>query len=327
MITGDNAGVAATVAARVGLPSPVVMTGKELHETSDEALARRAQGVDVFAEIDPNQKERIILSLRRAGHVVGYLGDGINDAPALHAAHVGISVDTAVDVAKEAAQIVLLQNNLAVLIDGVRLGRATLENTLKYIYITASANFGNMLSMAVAGMFLPFLPLLPKQILLNNLLSDLPAMTLGGDRVDAEQLEKARRWDARSIRRFMMLFGSVSSLFDLLTFLLLRWLNTSAAEFQSSWFVESLLTEVVILLIMRTHGSVFRSRPSSLLLASVLAVSAVALALPYLPGASALGLVPIPGPVLALLLGITALYALGSELFKRRFFARAARLR
>ncbi len=321
MITGDNAQVAVTVAERIGLGAPVVLTGRELHEISDEALARRAQGVDVFAEIEPNQKERIILSLRRAGHVVGYLGDGINDAPALHAAHVGISVDTAVDVAKEAAQIVLLQNNLAVLIEGVRLGRATLENTLKYIYITASANFGNMLSMAVAGLFLPFLPLLPKQILLNNLLSDLPAMTLGGDRVDAEQLQMARRWDAQAIRRFMMLFGSISSLFDLLTFWLLRRLNTSPAVFQSSWFVESLLTEVVILLIMRTRGPVLRSRPSSLLLLSVAGVSAGAIALPYLPGAGALGLVPIPGSILAMLLAITGLYALVSELFKRRHFA------
>ncbi len=321
MITGDNAAVAATVAQRVGIESPTVLTGRELRETSDEALARRAQSVDVFAEIDPNQKERIILSLRRAGHVVGYLGDGINDAPALHAAHVGISVDTAVDVAKEAAQIVLLQNNLSVLIEGVRQGRATLENTLKYIHITASANFGNMLSMALAGMFLPFLPLLPKQILLNNLLSDLPAMTVGGDRVDAAQLATARRWDAREIRRFMMIFGTISSLFDIATFSLLRLLQTSAALFQSSWFVESLLTEVVILLVMRTRGPLWRSQPSLPLLLSVLGVSAAAIALPYLPGAGALGLVPIPASLLGLLLAITLAYALVSEVFKRRFFA------
>ncbi len=324
MITGDNAHVATTVAQRIGLTAPVVLTGQELRETGDEALARRAEGVDVFAEIDPNQKERIILSLRRAGHVVGYLGDGINDAPALHAAHVGISVDSAVDVAKEAAQIVLLQNNLSVLIEGVRLGRATLENTLKYIYITASANFGNMLSMAVAGMFLPFLPLLPKQILLNNLLSDLPAMTLAGDRVDPQQLSAARRWDAHRIRRFMMIFGLVSSLFDILTFSLLRLLQCPAALFQSSWFVESLLTEVVILLVMRTHGPILRSRPSPMLLSAVIGVSALALVLPYLPGASAFGLVPIPAPILAMLLSITLLYALVSEVFKRRFFAQSA---
>ncbi len=321
MITGDNAAVAATVAQRIGIESPIVLTGKDLHATSDEALARRAQSVDVFAEIDPNQKERIILALRRAGHIVGYLGDGINDAPALHAAHVGISVDTAVDVAKEAAQIVLLQNNLAVLLQGIRLGRATLENTLKYIHITASANFGNMLSMAVAGMFLPFLPLLPKQILLNNLLSDLPAMTIGGDHVDADQLQTARRWDARNIRRFMMIFGSISSLFDIATFSLLRLLQTSAAVFQSSWFVESLLTEVVILLVMRTRGPLWKSQPSTPLLLSVVGVSAAAILLPYLPRADALGLVPIPAPILLMLLGITCGYAVVSELFKRRFFA------
>ncbi len=320
MITGDNREVAASVARQVGITSPNVVTGRELRETSDQALAKKCQGADVFAEIEPNQKERIIVALRRAGHVVGYLGDGINDAPALHAAHVGVSVDTAADVAKEAAQIVLLRHDLAVLIDGVKLGRATSENTLKYIYITSSANFGNMLSMAVAGIFLPFLPLLPKQILLNNLLSDLPAVTIAGDRVDDEHVAQAHRWDPAAIGRFMVLFGLISSAFDLLTFGTLWMLSARHAEFQSAWFVESLLTEIAILVVMRTRRPFWRSQPSRMLVVSVVGVGAVALALPYLPGP--FGFVPLRLELVAALLGITAAYLMTSELVKQRFFAR-----
>jgi Mg2+-importing ATPase len=322
MITGDNREVAASVARQVGIENPTVITGRELRETSDQALARKCERVDVFAEIEPNQKERIIVALRKAGHVVGYLGDGINDAPALHAAHVGVSVDTAADVAKEAAQIVLLRHDLAVLIDGVKLGRATFENTLKYIYITSSANFGNMLSMAVAGVFLPFLPLLPKQILLNNLLSDLPAITIAGDRVDDEHVVKARRWDARAIGRFMLVFGLISSAFDLLTFGFLWLMSARHAEFQSAWFVESLLTEIAILIVMRTRRPFWKSQPSRALVASVVGVAIVALALPYLPGP--FGFVPLRAELVAALLGITASYLLVSEIAKQRFFKHAA---
>jgi P-type Mg2+ transporter len=321
MITGDNREVAGAVARQVGIENPNILTGRELRETSDQALARRCETVDVFAEIEPNQKERIIVALRKAGHVVGYLGDGINDAPALHAAHVGVSVDTAADVAKEAAQIVLMRHDLAVLIEGVKLGRATFENTLKYIRITASANFGNMVSMAVAGVFLPFLPLLPKQILLNNLLSDLPAITIAGDRVDDEHIAKARRWDAAAIGRFMVVFGVISSLFDLLTFGALWLLSARDAEFQTAWFVESLLTEIAILLVMRTRRPFWKSKPSVALMLSVVGVGVVALALPYLPGP--FGFVALRLQLVAVLLTITAAYLVVSEFAKRRFFERA----
>lgn len=321
MITGDNREVAASIAARVGLSGTEVLTGPELRQISDEALPRRVEAHNVFAEIEPTQKERLILALRRGGHVVGYLGDGINDAPALHAAHIGLSVDTAVDVAREAAQIVLLRHDLAVLVEGVRLGRATLANTLKYVYITSSANFGNMVSMAAAGVFLPFLPLLPKQILLNNLLSDLPAMTIASDRVDDEHLARARRWDTAAILRFMMMFGAISSLFDIATFVLLRLLDVAEPVFQSAWFVESLLTEIAILVVMRTRRPFLHSRPSAALLGMVVGVSALAIALPYLPLGRLFGLVPIPIPILGLLLALTLSYLVVSESAKHLFFA------
>ena len=218
VITGDNALIAEHIAREVGLGEARVLTGPEMREMSAQALTRRASEVDVFAEIEPIQKERIILALKKAGHVVGYLGDGINDAPALHAADVGISVDSAVDVAREAADFVLLEHDLEVLVDGVREGRRTFANTLKYVFIATSANFGNMFSMAGASLFLPFLPLLPKQILLINLLTDFPEMTIASDNVDPELVQAPRRWDIHFIRRFMLVFGLISSVFDYLTF-------------------------------------------------------------------------------------------------------------
>ena len=218
IITGDNRLVAGRMGRQMGLERPTVFTGEELRRLSDTALLQRVGEVDIFAETEPNQKERILAALRKAGNVVGYLGDGINDASALHAADVGISVESAVDVAKEAADIVLLERDLGVLAQGVRLGRQTFANTLKYVFITTSANFGNMVSMAGASLFLPFLPLLPKQILLNNFLSDVPSMTIATDSVDREQVERPRRWDIRFIRNFMLVFGLVSSVFDYLTF-------------------------------------------------------------------------------------------------------------
>ena len=231
-------------------------------------MLQRVGEVDIFAETEPNQKERILAALRKAGNVVGYLGDGINDASALHAADVGISVESAVDVAKEAADIVLLERDLGVLAQGVRHGRQTFANTLKYVFITTSANFGNMVSMAGASLFLPFLPLLPKQILLNNFLSDLPSMTIATDSVDREQVDRPRRWDIRFIRNFMMVFGLVSSVFDYLTFgALLYWLRATEQEFQTGWFIESLMTELFIVLVIRTQRPFFRSRPGTLLLA------------------------------------------------------------
>ena len=247
MITGDNRHVAAHVAAQVGLDAQTLLTGEQLAGLRDEALWHLAERTDCFAEVDPAQKERIVHALQRTGHAVGYLGDGINDASALHAADVGISVDQAVDVARESADIVLLRPDLAVLERGIGEGRRTFANTLKYIQITTSANFGNMISMALATPLLPFLPLTATQILLNNFLSDLPSMAISTDRVDGNHLKSAQRWNLAEVRRFMLVFGLISSLFDLLTFwLLLKVFHASEALFQTAWFVVSLLTELAV---------------------------------------------------------------------------------
>jgi Mg2+-importing ATPase len=325
VITGDNRLVAGRIGRQMGVDHPAVLTGEELRRLSDTALLQRVRDVDVFAETEPNQKERILIALRKAGEVVGYLGDGINDASALHAADVGISVEGAVDVAKEAADIVLLRRDLAVLAKGVRNGRETFANTLKYVFITTSANFGNMVSMAGASPFLPFLPLLPKQILLNNFLSDVPSMTIATDRVDPELVARPRRWDIGFIRRFMVTFGLVSSAFDFLTFgALLWWLGASERAFQTGWFVESLMTELFIVLVIRSRRPVFRSRPGALLLGSTLVVAGLTIALPFTPLGAVFGLVPLPAGLVALLLGITAAYLAASEVAKHIFYARWA---
>ncbi|MHB0877637.1 MAG: magnesium-translocating P-type ATPase [Anaerolineae bacterium] len=322
VVTGDNQFVARHVAAQIGLRAGDILTGPKLAHMPEDALLQLAERTDVFAEVDPSQKERIILALKKMGHVVGYMGDGINDAPPLHAADVGISVDTAVDVAKEAADLVLLEKDLAVLHQGVVQGRITFANSLKYVFITTSANFGNMLSMAGASLFLPFLPMLPKQILLTNFLSDIPAMTIAGDAVDAESTRVPRRWNVRFIRDFMLLFGAISSVFDYLTFGLLLVFSVGEGRFQSGWFVESMLTELMILLVMRTRRPLWRSRPSRLLLFATVAAAVATVALPYLPFAAVLGFVPLPPALLAALVAITALYSLASEWAKHRFFPR-----
>jgi Mg2+-importing ATPase len=324
IITGDNEKVARHVAEAVKLPILGVLTGGELAEMRDEALWHLAERTTIFAEVDPNQKERIILALRKTGHVVGYMGDGINDAPALHAADVGISVDTAVDVAKDAADFVLLKTDLDILRQGIDEGRMTFANTLKYILTTISANFGNMFSMAGASLLLPFLPLLAPQILLNNFLSDIPATTIANDNVDPEWVEKPRRWNTRFIRDYMVLFGLVSSLFDFLTFGALLFLfRASPPEFRTGWFIESLLTELVIALVVRTRHVFFRSRPGTLLLASTLAFIALTLALPYLPFISVFGFIPLPAPLMLAMLALTAFYVLATELAKKYFYSRA----
>jgi Mg2+-importing ATPase len=323
IITGDNRLVATHVAETVGLPVSGLLTGAEIGTMSDEALWQRAKTTTIFAEIDPNEKERIILALRKMGHVVGYMGDGINDAPALHAADVGISVDTAVDVAKEAADFVLLKQDLDVLRQGIEEGRRTFANTLKYVFTTTSANFGNMFSMAGASLFLPFLPLLAKQILLNNFLSDFPSLTIATDNVDPELVEKPRRWDIKFIRDIMIIFGLISSVFDFLTFGVLIFIVKAApAEFRTGWFVESLMTELLITLVLRTRRSIFKSKPGFYLWLSTLAVTIVAIAIPYLPFGPLLGFTPLPLYALLLLLIITALYVVVSEVAKRLYFAR-----
>ena len=321
IITGDNRLVAANVSQQMGLSTSEIITGPELGQMSDGALLSRVIDVGIFAEIEPNQKERIILALRKAGNVVGYMGDGINDASALHAADVGISVDSAVDVAKEAADIVLLERDLGVLVQGVREGRTTFANTLKYVFMATSANFGNMFSMAGASLFLPFLPLLPKQILLTNLMTDFPEMTIATDKVDPEMIEYPRRWDIKAIRKYMVTFGMVSSLFDFVTFgILLLILHATMDEFRTGWFLESVISASFIVLVIRSRKPFFKSSPSKYLLAATLLVAVVTLLLPYTPLAGILGFTPLP-LLFPFSLGlIIVFYVLAAELTKRTFY-------
>jgi Mg2+-importing ATPase len=322
VVTGDNRHVAAHLAAQVGLDPAALLTGEAIAAMTDQALWQRAPRTDLFVEVDPMQKERIVRALQRAGRTVGYLGDGINDAPALHAADVGISVDGAVDVARESADIVLLAPDLDLLCRGVMEGRRTFANTLKYIYITTSANFGNMVSMAVATPLLPFLPLTATQILLNNFLSDLPSIAISADHVDAAALARPPRWDLAEVRRFMVVFGLVSSAFDLLAFWLLRQVfDAGPALFHSAWFVMSLLTELSVLLVLRTRGPAWRSPPGRWLAAGVAAVGLLAIALPALPPAAhLLGFGALPPALLGTLLAIVLGYAGATEAIKRWFF-------
>jgi Mg2+-importing ATPase len=325
IISGDNRLVAAHVAQMVGMNVTGVLTGGEMDDMHDEALWQVAERTNLFVEVDPNQKERIILALKKMGHVVGYMGDGINDAPALHIADVGISVDKAVDVAKEAADFVLLEHDLDVLRRGIEEGRRTFANTLKYIFATTSANFGNTFSMAGASLFLSFLPLLAKQILLNNFLSDFPAMTIADDNVDPELVETPRRWDIEFIRNFMVIFGLVSSVFDYITFgALLYLLQATPEEFRTGWFVESLMTELVVRLVIRTRRPFFKSQPGRLLWVSTLIVALVAVLIPYLPFSRLLGFTPLSPFVMAVLMLITALYVMATEVTKRFFYGRIA---
>jgi Mg2+-importing ATPase len=321
MITGDNPLVAASVGKQVGLSGSALLTAKELHELSDDALRARVNSVGIFAEIEPNQKERIILALRKAGNVVGYMGDGINDASALHAADVGLSVNTAADVAKEAADFVLLEKDLAVLEQGVREGRRTFSNTLKYVFMATSANFGNMFSMAGASLFLSFLPLLPKQVLLTNLMTDFPEMTIASDNVDPEMVAVPRRWDLRFIRRFMLVFGLLSSVFDYATFgVLLLLLHVKPAEFRTGWFTESVASAALVVLVIRTRRPVFRSVPNWKLLTATLLVVAAVIVLPFTPLGSPLGFVRISPLTYAAIAGIILVYVLAAEVAKWLFY-------
>ncbi|MHC1720898.1 MAG: magnesium-translocating P-type ATPase [Clostridiaceae bacterium] len=324
IITGDNRLVASHLAESVGLPVEGIITASEIRNMNDEALWHTAERMTIFAEVDPSQKERIILALRKMGHVVGYMGDGINDAPALHSADVGISVDQAVDVAKEAADFVLLSQDLNLLIAGIKEGRRTFANTMKYIFTTTSANFGNMVSMAGASLFLPFLPLLAKQILLNNFLSDIPAIGIPGDNVDDDQIKQPHRWNIHFIRNFMIVFGLVSSVFDYATFaILMLVLRATEPQFQTAWFIESLLTELVIALVVRTRFPFYKSRPGKALLWLTIATGVVTFAMPYMPFSHVLGFTPLPVWVVATLIGLTALYVLAAEITKKLFYARA----
>jgi Mg2+-importing ATPase len=324
VISGDNRHVTAHLAAAVGLNAKAILTGDDLGKLKDEALWHRAPRTDLFVEIDPQQKERIVRALQRTGHSVGYLGDGINDAPALHAADVGISVEAAVDVARESADIILLSRDLDVLRSGVEDGRRTFANTLKYISITTSANFGNMVSMALATPLLPFLPLAAKQILLNNFLSDVPSIAISSDNVDADRVSRPQRWNIKEIQRFMIVFGLISSVFDLTTFaVLLRVFHADQATFQTSWFVVSLLTELAVVLVLRTHRPAFRSRPSHLLLWATVAVAVATLAIPFLGSlSSAFGFVPLSALQMGTLMAIVLGYMAATEGGKAWFYGR-----
>ena len=324
IISGDNRHVTAHIARIVGLNDAAMITGEQLGRMSDDALAHNVRRTDLFVEIEPQQKERIIRALQKAGYSVGYMGDGINDAPALRAADIGISVDDAVDVARESADIVLLKSDLGVLLKGVEDGRRTFANTLKYIDITISANFGNMISMALATPLLAFLPLLPKQILLNNFLSDLPSLSIATDNVDSEVLRRPQRWDIHSVEHFMVVFGLASSLFDFITFgALLLVFRASETEFQTGWFFVSLITELLVVMILRTHRLAWESTPGRLLLLSTLVVFAATLGLTYWPPADRLfGMARLPAPLMASLLAIVLAYIAFTEALKHWFYGR-----
>ncbi|HTD40362.1 MAG TPA: HAD-IC family P-type ATPase, partial [Mucilaginibacter sp.] len=321
IITGDNALVAKSLAMQVGLKQPNILTGADLHKISNTALMHKAAVTDIFAEVEPDQKERIIAILKKAGNVVGFMGDGINDAPALHIADVGISVNTAVDVAKEAAEIVLLSNSLDVLVDGIVEGRKTFTNTMKYIFMATSANFGNMFSMAGASLIMPFLPLLPKQILLTNLLTDFPEMAIATDSVDEINIKSPQKWDLGFIRRFMIIFGLLSSVFDYLTFgVLLYLLHAKEKVFQTGWFTESVISAILIVLVVRTKLPFFKSLPGKILSIATILVLIFVLFIPALPLANWLGFARLPLSYYGWMFLIVLLYLFSAEMAKRLFY-------
>ncbi len=318
ILTGDNELVARHVCQQVGLDATQLVRGSDIDHMTDAALSQVAERAAVFARVSPAQKNRIIVALKNRKHVVGFMGDGVNDAPSLHAADVGISVATAVDVAKDTAEIILMRPGLGVLHKGILEGRKSFGNVMKYLLMGTSSNFGNMFSMAAAAAFLPFLPMLPTQILLNNLLYDLAQVTIPTDNVDASYIRKPHRWDIRSIRNFMVLIGPISSLFDFLTFfVLLRFFHASETLFHTGWFVESLATQTLVLFIIRTAGNPFASRPSRPLTVTTLGIVALATLLPFTPLAAALGFTPLPLGLLALIAAMTVVYLILVDLVKR----------
>ena len=323
IVTGDNRLVAASISQQVGFPNPKILAGSDLTALSDEALRQQVNEVNVFAEVEPNQKERIILALKKAGNVVGYMGDGINDASALHAADVGVSVESAVDVAKESADIVLLEKDLGVLANGVKEGRKTFANTLKYVFMATSANFGNMFSMAGASLFLSYLPLLPRQILLTNLMTDFPETTIGTDNVDSEMVEQPRRWNIKFIRNFMIVFGILSSVFDYLAFGVLLFVLKSPMElFRTGWFIESVLSASLIVLVIRSRRPFFKSFPGKYLLLATMVIIGVTLIFPFTPLGALFGFAQPSLLVLVLMSLIVVLYIISGEIVKRIFYKR-----
>ena len=322
LITGDHPAVAARVFADLGLEIGEVLTGPDLESMDDDELARRLTTTEVFARVNPEQKARIVRAQRRTGLDVAFLGDGVNDALALHAADVGISVDSATDVAKDAADVVLLEKDLHVLASGVIEGRRIFANTIKYVLMGTSSNFGNMFSAAGASVFLPFLPMLPSQILLNNLLYDTSQLAIPTDHVDPEQLDRPARWDIGLIRRFMLAFGPISSLFDFATFGVMLWVfDAGETLFHTGWFVESLATQTLVIFVIRTWRSPFtRSRPSAALLTAALGVVTLGAVLPVTPLAGSLGFAPLPTGFFLALVVMVLIYLLLVEIGKVWFF-------
>jgi Mg2+-importing ATPase len=325
ILTGDNELVARHICEQVGLTNPTIVLGEELERMSDPALQHMAEQATVFARVSPMQKDRIIHALKHRKHVVGYMGDGINDAPSLRAADVGISVSSAVDVAREAADIILLEPGLRILHNGIIEGRRASANVMKYLLMGTSSNFGNMFSMAGASLLLPFLPMLPTQILLNNFLYDTAQITIPSDNVDEQYIRAPRRWDMPLIRNFMIFIGPISSIYDFLTFyVLLHFFHASQPEFHTGWFVESLATQTLVLFVIRTMGNPFKSRPSLALTVTTILIVVIGIALPYTALARLLGFTILPGAFFGFLAISTATYLLLVEVAKRLLFARAA---
>jgi P-type Mg2+ transporter len=326
ILTGDSELVTQYLCATLKIPVTGTLTGQDLVHMDDHALQARVETANLFCRVNPAQKNRIILALKARGHTVGYLGDGVNDAPSLHSADVGLSVDSAVDVAKEAADMILLKHDLHVLHDGVVEGRGTFRNIMKYIMMGTSSNFGNMFSMAGAALFLPFLPMLPTQILLNNILYDLSEVPIPLDRVDPEEIRTPQKWDMTFIRNYMWVIGPVSSLFDFLTFyVLLAVLHADEALFQTGWFIESLASQVLVIFIIRSRGNPLTNRPSVALVVTSLAVVAVAVSLPATSLGARFGFVVPPEEFFWLLAALVITYLVLVQLVKRGFYRYLAR--
>ena len=325
IVTGDNDLVTRKICQQVGLESGEIVLGHAIEQMSDPALGAVAERTQVFARVSPMQKNRIVRALHARGHVVGCMGDGINDAPALRSADVGISVQNAVDVARDAADIILLEKRLSVLHDGVVEGRRSFGNIMKYVLMGTSSNFGNMLSMAVASVFLPFLPMLPLQILLNNFLYDLSQVPIPSDRVDETYMQKPKRWNIAFIRRYMLLMGPLSSVFDFLTFgVMLGVFRADPALFRTGWFVESLATQTLVIFVIRTADRPWASRPSRGLVLGVTGCVLTGAVLPFTPVAEVMGFVPLPLPFFSVLIGMVLAYLALVEMVKRWFYRRFA---
>jgi len=322
ILTGDNELVTKKICNDIGLEVPGIMLGRDIDRMTDDALKVKVETASIFAKMSPDQKSRVMLALKANGHIVGYLGDGINDAPSLRNADVGLSVNSAVDIAKESADIILTHKSLEILRDGILEGRKTFGNTMKYIMMGLSSNFGNMFSVLGAVIFLPFLPMLPVQILLNNFIYDISQITIPSDNVDKEFIQRPKRWNMNFIKRFMIVFGPVSSIFDFLTFFILFAVFKSAeAVFQTGWFIESLATQTLVIHIIRTKQLPFlQSKASKPLLISTIACVAIGWILPYTPIGKFFGFAPLPWYIVLVLAGLVLVYLVIVEIVKRLFY-------